>query len=84
MADWRNWAGDQVCRPRELVPDLICPCPDCVIIWNAVRAPQVVNGASDLFVEIFGEAGRHSRTALGVSALPYDVAAEVDAVVEVR
>jgi enamine deaminase RidA (YjgF/YER057c/UK114 family) len=46
--------------------------------------PQVINGASDLFVEIFGEAGRHSRTALGVSALPYDVAVEIDAVVEVR
>jgi enamine deaminase RidA (YjgF/YER057c/UK114 family) len=46
--------------------------------------PQVINGASDLFVEIFGEAGRHSRTALGVSALPYDVAVEVDAIVEVR
>ena len=46
--------------------------------------PQVINGASDLFVEVFGEAGRHSRTALGVSALPYDVAVEIDAVVEVR
>lgn len=46
--------------------------------------PQVINGASDLLVEIFGEAGRHSRTALGVSALPYDVAVEVDAVAEIR
>jgi enamine deaminase RidA (YjgF/YER057c/UK114 family) len=46
--------------------------------------PQVINGASDLFVEIFGDAGRHSRTALGVSALPYDVAVEVDAIIEVR
>ena len=46
--------------------------------------PQVINGASDFFVEVFGDAGRHSRTALGVSALPYDVAVEIDAVVEVR
>ena len=46
--------------------------------------PQVINGASDFFVEVFGDAGRHSRTALGVSALPYDVAVEVDAIVEVR
>ena len=46
--------------------------------------PQVINGASDLFVEIFGDAGRHSRTALGVVALPSDVAVEVDAIVEVR
>jgi enamine deaminase RidA (YjgF/YER057c/UK114 family) len=45
---------------------------------------QVINGASDLFVEIFGEAGRHTRMAVGVSALPYDVAVEVEAVFEVE
>jgi enamine deaminase RidA (YjgF/YER057c/UK114 family) len=44
---------------------------------------QVINGASDLFVEIFGEAGRHTRMAVGVSALPYDVAVEVEAVFEI-
>lgn len=45
---------------------------------------QVMNGASDTFVEIFGEAGRHARMAVGVSALPYDIAVEVEAVFEVR
>lgn len=45
---------------------------------------QVMNGASDLFVQIFGESGRHARMAVGVSALPYDVAVEVEAVFEVR
>jgi enamine deaminase RidA (YjgF/YER057c/UK114 family) len=44
---------------------------------------QVINGASDLFVEIFGEAGKHTRMAVGVSALPYDVAVEVEALFEV-
>jgi enamine deaminase RidA (YjgF/YER057c/UK114 family) len=44
---------------------------------------QVVNGASDLFVSVFGEAGRHTRMAVGVSALPYDVAVEVEAVFEI-
>jgi enamine deaminase RidA (YjgF/YER057c/UK114 family) len=44
---------------------------------------QVINGASDLFVDLFGEAGRHTRMAIGVSALPYDVAVEVEAVFEV-
>lgn len=44
---------------------------------------QVVNGASDLFVAVFGEAGRHTRMAVGVSALPYDVAVEVEGVFEV-
>lgn len=44
---------------------------------------QVINGASDLFVSVFGEAGRHTRMAVGVSALPYDVAVEVEGVFEV-
>ena len=46
--------------------------------------PQVVNGASDLIVAVFGDAGRHARTAVGVAVLPYDVAVEVDAVVAIR
>jgi len=44
--------------------------------------PQVVNGASDLMVEAFGEAGRHARSAVGVYRLPMNFAVEVDAVVE--
>ncbi len=44
--------------------------------------PKVVNGASDLFVEVFGDAGRHARAAVGVPSLPLGVAVEVDAVVE--
>lgn len=49
-----------------------------------VQQPLVVNGASDLMVEIFGENGRHARAAVGVNALPGGVAVEVEAVVEVR
>ena len=45
---------------------------------------QVVNGASDVFVAVFGEAGRHTRLAVGVAALPYDVAVEVEGVFEIR
>jgi len=44
--------------------------------------PKVVNGASDLVVEAFGEAGRHARSAVGVAALPFNVSVEVEAVVE--
>ena len=46
--------------------------------------PKVINGASDLFVEVFGEAGRHARFAIGVASLPFNVAVEIAAVVEVR
>lgn len=46
--------------------------------------PKVLNGASDLLVEVFGEIGRHSRTAVGVSALPLNVAVEISLVVEIK
>ena len=45
--------------------------------------PQVVNGASDLMVEAFGDAGRHARSAVGVYRLPLNFSVEVDAVVQV-
>jgi len=45
--------------------------------------PKVINGASDLMVEVFGEAGRHARAAVGVYSLPRNVPVEVDAVFEV-
>ena len=51
---------------------------------NFFEIPQVVNGASDLMVEAFGEAGRHARSAVGVYRLPMNFAVEVDAVVAVR
>ena len=46
--------------------------------------PQVANGASELFGEVFGEAGIHARSAVGVSALPLDSPVEVELIVEVR
>jgi enamine deaminase RidA (YjgF/YER057c/UK114 family) len=46
--------------------------------------PQVVNGASELLIEIFGEKGKHSRTALGAAALPLNVAVEINMIVEVE
>lgn len=45
--------------------------------------PKVINGASDLMVEVFGDAGRHARAAVSAGALPLNVAVEVDAVAEI-
>lgn len=45
--------------------------------------PEVLNGCSDLMVEVFGEAGRHARSAVGVYRLPRNFAVEVDAIVEI-
>lgn len=46
--------------------------------------PKVINGASDLLVEVLGEAGRHTRIALGTNALPFSVTVEIAAVAVVR
>ena len=48
-----------------------------------LEGPKVMNGASDLIVEAFGEKGRHSRTTVGVAALPQNAAVEVEGVFEV-
>ena len=49
-----------------------------------VDQPKVANGASELMVALFGEAGRHARSAVGVPVLPLGVAVEIDAIVAVR
>jgi enamine deaminase RidA (YjgF/YER057c/UK114 family) len=45
--------------------------------------PKVINGCSDLLVDLFGEAGRHARLAVGVSSLPENISVEIDAIFEV-
>ena len=45
--------------------------------------PEVANGASDLFVEVFGERGKHARAAVGAGSLPRNVATEVEAILEI-
>ncbi len=47
------------------------------------QPPQVMNGASDLLVEIFGEAGRHARFAIGTATLPSGAAVEIDGIFEI-
>ena len=49
-----------------------------------VDQPKIANGASELMVALFGEAGRHARSAVGVPVLPLGVAVEIDAIVAVR
>jgi len=48
------------------------------------QQPKVINAASDLFYEIFGEGGKHSRIAVGVSSLPLNSMTEIDAIVEIK
>ena len=46
--------------------------------------PKVINGCSDLFVEVFGDRGRHARSAVGMAALPAGIPVEIECIVEVE
>lgn len=48
------------------------------------QQPQVINGCSDLFVEVLGERGRHARSAVGMGSLPENITVEIEAIAEVR
>ena len=48
------------------------------------NTPKVINGASDLFVELFGERGRHARSAVGMYELPFQMAVEIEMVVSIE
>ena len=51
---------------------------------NFTDQPKIINGASDMLVEIFGDQGRHSRVAVGSNALPLGIAVEIDAIVQLK
>jgi enamine deaminase RidA (YjgF/YER057c/UK114 family) len=64
---------------------------DIVKVFGMVNAapdfedhPKVINGCSDLFVEVFGERGRHARSAVGMSSLPGGIPVEIEVVVAVK
>ncbi|HTT98867.1 MAG TPA: RidA family protein [Rhizomicrobium sp.] len=67
--------------------DRVTRCVKVGVFVNAVpdftQHPEVANGASDLFQEVFGDAGKHARAAVGAGSLPRGVAAEVEAVFEI-
>ena len=46
--------------------------------------PSVINGASDFFVEVFGDRGKHARSAVGSNALPFNISVEIEMIVEVE
>ena len=48
------------------------------------RTPHVIDGCSELLIEVFGEAGRGARSAVGMAELPFDIAVEIEVVVEVK
>jgi enamine deaminase RidA (YjgF/YER057c/UK114 family) len=67
---------DQITRIVKVLGMVNCP-PDFK------HHPEVINGCSDLLVEIFGDAGKHARSAVGMGSLPFNIAVEIEMVVEV-
>ena len=69
-----------------LVGGLLQPVVKVVGFVNATPEfadqPKVINGCSDLFVDVFGERGRHARSAIGVASLPNGIPVEIEAIVE--
>lgn len=67
--------------------DRVTRCVKLSVFVNAVpgftQHPEVANGASDLMVEVFGDAGKHTRAAMGAGSLPRNVACEVEAIFEI-
>lgn len=91
------YKGAQICMQNILSAVYMAVAGDwgkvvsCVRVTGYVNAqapfadtPKVINGASDLIVDIMGDAGRHARSAVGVAALPGNAAVEVEAIFEVR
>ena len=89
-------AAARLCATNELAQvkgacggdlDRVRRCVKLTVFVNAAadftQHPEVANGASDLLVEVFGEAGRHTRSAVGAGSLPRGVACEVEAIFEI-
>ncbi len=78
LAQARAAAGGDIDRVRRLVR--LTAFVACTASFT--DQPKVVNGASDLMVEVLGEAGRHARVAVGAPSLPLDVAVEIEGIFE--
>ncbi len=79
IAQLRSACGGDLSRLRRVVKltGFVNSTPDFT------DQPKVINGASDLMVEVFDNAGRHARAAVGVSALPFGVAVEVEGIFQI-
>ena len=73
-----GWAAGGLDRLRDVVK--VTGFVNCIDGYD--RQPQVINGASDLYLKLFGESAAHARSALGVNALPSNVSVELEVIFE--
>jgi enamine deaminase RidA (YjgF/YER057c/UK114 family) len=80
LAQLREACGGDLDRVKRVVKLLgfVNASPDFV------EHPKIINGASDLMVEVFGEKGRHARSAVASPSLPFNLSVEVEAIVEIE
>ena len=71
-----DWPHDRITRVVKVLGMVNCP-PDFT------DHPSVINGCSDLIGEVFGDIGRHARSAVGVGSLPMNIPVEIEIIVEV-
>ena len=76
---------------KKALDDDLSKVKNCIKITGYVNStdnftdqPKIINGASDMLVEIFGDQGRHARVAVGSNALPLGIAVEIDAIVQLK
>ena len=82
VAQLRAACGGELSRVRRIVKlgGFVQATPDA----TGPAIPQIINGASDLLVDLFGDAGRHARFAVSAPSLPLDVAVEIDCIAEIE
>ena len=82
IAQMKDACGGDLSRVKRIVKlgGFVCSS----FASTALDIPKIINGCSDLMVDVFGDAGKHARFAVGVPALPLDCAVEIDAVVELE
>ncbi len=80
IAQMKAACDDDLTRIKRVVKlgGFVCAMPES----SGPLIPQIINGCSDLMVDVFGDAGRHARFAVGAPSLPRDAAVEIDAIVE--
>ena len=81
IAQLKQACGGDLSKVKRVVKlgGFVCAGPDA----SQAKIPQIINGCSDLFVDVFGDIGKHARFAVGSPSLPLDVAVEIDAIVEI-
>ena len=80
IAHLRDACGGDLDRVRRIVK--LLGLVNCTPTFG--DHPKVINGASDLMVEVFGDKGRHARSAVGAPSLPFGLSVEVEAIVEIE